>query len=304
MSPTALRDIAAAVQTAPRKSRVAVVAATDAHTVESVVVAQRDGLIEAVLIGDQATMAQRLEELGQNPGDYTLVAATSVGESLAKAVELIHAGEASIMMKGQVETGQFMHAILDRANDLRRSRLLSVAGLYELERYHKLLAVSDQAVNPYPDLDDKRAVTDNAVGLLHTIGIACPKVAILAAVEKVNPAMRETVEADALKQLNRSGQITGCVIDGPLSFDIATMAAAAEVKGYDSEVAGDADLLIVPDLVCGNVLAKALTGLAGAITAGIVVGAAVPVVLVPRSAEASDKYYSLALAALTALERA
>jgi phosphotransacetylase len=135
---------------------------------------------------------------------------------------------------------------------------------------------------------------------LRAFGVENPKVAILAAIEKVNPKMKETVDADALKQMNACGEIDGCVVDGPLSFDIATSREAAEIKGYESEVAGDADLLIVPDLVCGNVLVKALTGIAGAMTAGMVVGAKVPIVLTPRSAEASDKYYSIALAAYTA----
>ncbi|MDR0849540.1 MAG: hypothetical protein LBN10_10990 [Propionibacteriaceae bacterium] len=293
-------DIARTVQAAPRKARVAIVSANDRHTVESAVLGQKDGLIEAILIGDDTSIRSHLDELGESPSDYTIVTAEGNEDALAQAVAMVHSGDATILMKGQLETGDFMRAILDRANDLRRSPVLSVAGLYAVERYHKLIAVSDQAINTYPDLDQKAAITRNAVTLLHAIGVERPKVAILAAVEKVNPKMKETVDADALKQMNVAGEIAGCVIDGPLSFDIATMPEAAQVKGYASEVAGDADLLIVPDLVCGNVLVKALTGFAGALTAGTVLGAVVPVVLVPRSAEASDKYYSLALAALRA----
>jgi len=294
------KDIADAVISNPKKRRVAVAAANDSHTIESAVTGQRDGLVQAILIGDESKIRGHLEVLGQDPKDFEIVNAVETAEALDAAVKLIHSGGANILMKGQLETGDFMRAILKRENNLRKSNLLSVAGFYELERYHKLIAVSDQAINTYPDLDGKRAITENAVGLLHSVGIENPKVAILAAVEKLNPKMRETVDADALKQMNLKGEITGCVIDGPLSFDIATMKEAARVKGYESEVAGDADLLIVPDLVCGNVLVKALTGFAGATTAGTVLGAAVPVVLTPRSAEASDKYYSLALAALSA----
>jgi phosphotransacetylase len=297
-------DLARAVQARPVKPRVAIVAANDAHTVESAVLGQRDGLIEAVLIGDDAKIRGHLEALGQDQAGYAIVPAASTEACLAEAVALVQAGAATVLMKGQLETGDMMRAILARENNLRRSPVLSVAGLYECERYPKLIALTDQAINTYPGLDEKKAILENAVGLLHGLGLARPKVAVLAAVEKVNPKMRETVDAAALKEMNQAGQITGCVVDGPLSFDLATLKEAATVKGYASEVAGDADLLIAPDLVCGNVLAKALTGFAGALTAGTVLGAAVPVVLVPRSAEASDKYYSLALAALTAAPRA
>jgi phosphotransacetylase len=300
MSIQSFKELAEAVIANETKSRIAVVAADDVHTVEAVTIAQKDGLIEAILIGDKAAIISQLEKLSLDPADFSILATQDTEESLREAVSLIQTGDANVLMKGHLETGDFMRAILNRDNDLRASELLSVAGFYELERYHKLLAVSDQAINTYPDLQGKKSILNNAVGLLHAFGIENPKVAVLAAVEKLNPKMKETVDADALKTLNLEGEITGCIVDGPLSFDIATSAEAAQIKGYESAVAGDADLLIVPDLVCGNVLVKALTGFAGATTAGTVVGAKVPVVLTPRSAEASDKYYSIALAAYTA----
>ncbi|MDR1088150.1 MAG: hypothetical protein LBL23_02595 [Coriobacteriales bacterium] len=293
-------ELADAVRANEKKSRIAVVAADDLHTVEAVANAQNEGLVEALLIGDALLIEQRLDELNEDSEDFTIIDTASNDESLARAVEIINADEANVLMKGHLETGDFMRMILNRDNNLRRGSLLSVAGFYELERYHKLLAVTDQAINTYPDLDGKKAILENAVGLLQAFGIASPKVAVLAAVEKLNPKMKETVDADALRQMNEEGEITGCVVDGPLSLDIATSREAAEIKGYVSEVAGDADLLLVPDLVCGNVFVKALTGFAGATTAGTVVGAKVPVVLTPRSAEASDKFYSIALAAYTA----
>jgi len=283
-----------------KKSRIAVVAADDSHTVEAVTNAQKEGLVEALFIGKQALIEERLDELNENKSDYTIIDAPSIEESLARAVELIQAGQANVLMKGHLETGDFMRAILNKENNLRKGFLLSVAGFYEVKSYHKLFALTDQAINTYPDLDGKKGILENAVDLLHAFGIANPKVAVLAAVEKLNPKMKETVDADALAQMNRRGEISGCIVDGPLSLDIATSREAAEIKGYTSEVAGDADLLLVPDLVCGNVFAKALTGFAGATTAGTVLGAKVPVVLTPRSAEASDKFYSIALAAYTA----
>jgi phosphotransacetylase len=301
MTIRSFKELAAAVRSREKKSRVAVVCADDVHTVEAVADAQKAGLVEAVLIGDGTLIRQRLEDQGADVADYQIVDAASVGASLASAVELIHTQAADVLMKGHLETGDFMRAILDKHNNLRQGKLLSVAGLYEMKKYHKLLAISDQAINTYPNLDDKRAILENAVGLLHAFGIERPKVAVLAAVEKLNPKMREAVDADALRTMNLEGAIDGCVVDGPLSLDIATDKGAAAIKGYESEVAGDADLLIVPDLVCGNVFVKALTGFAGATTAGTVVGAKVPVVLTPRSAEPSDKFFSIALAAYTTL---
>jgi phosphotransacetylase len=294
------KELAEVVRAQEKKSRIAVVAADDTHTVEAVVNAQSEGLIEAILIGDERLIAERLSAQGVDERDYRVVGVTSVEAGLAKAVGMIHSGEANVLMKGHLETGDFMRAILNRDNDLRKGSLLSVAGFYEVDSYHKLFAVSDQAINTYPDLEAKMAILENAVGLLRAFGIERPKVAVLAAVEKLNLKMKETVDADALKTMNQKGVIAGCVVDGPLSLDIATDKEAARIKNYESEVAGDADLLLVPDLVCGNVFVKALTGFAGAMTAGTVVGAKVPVVLTPRSAEASDKFYSIALAAYTA----
>jgi phosphotransacetylase len=293
-------ELADVVRAQEKKSRIAVVAADDTHTVEAVTNAQNEGIVEAVLVGEEGLIKQRLAELGCDEKDYHIVDAPTIPESLAKAVELVHSGDANVLMKGHLETGDFMRAILNKDNDLRKGSLLSVAGFYEVASYHKLFVLTDQAINTYPDLDAKRSILENAVGLMHAFGVELPKVAVLAAIEKLNPKMKETVDADALKTMNKEGEITGCIVDGPLSLDIATSREAAEIKGYVSEVAGDADLLLVPDLVCGNVFAKSLTGFAGATTAGTVVGAKVPVVLTPRSAEASDKFYSIALAALTA----
>jgi phosphotransacetylase len=293
-------ELADNVRAIEKKSRIAVVAADDVHTVEAVVNAQKEGLVEALLIGERSLIEQRLDELGAGKDDYEIIDAPSIEESLAQAVEQIHAGRANVLMKGHLETGDFMRAILKKENNLRKGSLLSVAGFYELEKYHKLFVVTDQAINTYPDIEGKKAILENAVDLLHAFGTENPKVAVLAAVEKVNPKMKETVDADALRQMNQKGEIVGCVVDGPLSLDIATSYEAARIKGYESDVAGDADLLLVPDLVCGNVFVKALTGFAGATTAGTVVGARIPVVLTPRSAEASDKFYSIALAAYTA----
>lgn len=293
-------DLKASVQAMDTKSVVAVVCAHDEHTLDAIVTAQKDGIISSVLIGIEDKIKEILKELGEDPANYEIIPSDDVDESLKIAVDLIHSGKANVMMKGKLETAQIMRAVLKKENDLRKGGLISVTGFFEIPGVDKLIAVSDMAVNTYPDLDGKKHILENAVHVMHALGIENPKVAVLAAVEKVNPKMPETVDADALKQMNISGEITGCTVEGPISFDIATSKEAAEIKGFNGAIKGDADLLLVPDIVSGNILAKCLTGFAHAITAGVVVGAKIPIILVPRSAAATDKYYSIALAAYTA----
>jgi phosphotransacetylase len=297
---TKFEQLVAELQSQKAKTRIVAAAANDSHTIEAVVQARRAGLLEAAFVGDLQIITTILSGLGEDASDYMIVAAGSSEDCMDAALGLVHSGEADVLMKGKLETADFMRGVLSKNNGLRTGAMLSVIGLFELPGYHKLLAVSDQAVNTYPDLNAKKDILLNAVHLLHAIGIVQPKVAVLAAIEKVNPKMPETVDAEALKAMWQEGEISGCIVDGPLSFDIATSAEAAEIKGYSSQVAGDADLLLVPDIVCGNVISKALTGFAGAITAGCVMGAKVPLVLTPRSAGADDKFYSIALAAYVA----
>lgn len=300
MKINSFRDLVAAAQAMEKKSRVAVVAAHDEHTLGSVIQAQRDGLIDPVFIGDTVGIRDILKNMDIPSDTFELVPAGTAEECMEQAVSLIESGRANILMKGKLETGEIMRAVLDKKNNLRTGRLISLMGLYELSAYHKLFAVSDQGMNTYPDLNGKKDILLNAVHVLHALGVTEPKVAVLAAIEKVNPKMPESLDGNALKEMNRSGEITGCVVEGPISFDLATSRDAAINKNYSSPVAGDADLLLVPDIVSGNILVKCLTGMAGAQTAGLVVGAKVPIILTSRSAEASDKYYSIALAAYAA----
>ncbi|HWS43119.1 MAG TPA: bifunctional enoyl-CoA hydratase/phosphate acetyltransferase [Pseudoflavonifractor sp.] len=300
MKINSFRDLVAAVQAMEIKSRVVVAAAHDDHTLESLIQAQRDGLVKPILVGDEEKIREILAAKQADSAAFEIVPAGSVEECLDKSVALIHQGKANILMKGKLETGQIMKAIIDKKNDLKRGGLISLMGFYTLPAYHKLFAVSDMGMNTYPDLEGKRHIIENAVHVLHALGVEKPKVAVLSAVEKVNPKMPDAVDGGKLKELCESGELAGCVVEGPISFDLATCREAAVIKNYTSPVAGDADLLVVPDIVCGNVLVKCLTGLAGAKTAGLVVGAKVPVILTSRSAEASDKYYSIALAAYTA----
>ncbi|MBQ4040869.1 MAG: bifunctional enoyl-CoA hydratase/phosphate acetyltransferase [Oscillospiraceae bacterium] len=294
------KELAAAASAMPVKTVVAVVEAHDNHTLEAVIEAKKDGIIEGMLIGNEEKIKEILTANGADPADYQIIGTNALEESLQVAVENINAGKATAIMKGKLETGQFMKAIVNKQNGLLSGGLLSLVGLYEHANYHKLLAVTDQGLNTYPDLNGKKNLIINAVGLLKKLGVEEPKVAVLAAVEKVNPKMPESVDGAELKKMNQEGEITGCIVEGPISFDLAVKQGAAAIKGYESPVAGDADVLVVPDIAAGNILVKCMTDYAGAMTAGTILGAKVPVIVTSRSAEASDKYYSIALAAYAA----
>lgn len=300
MAIKSFKELAAAASAMPKKTVVAVVEAHDNHTLEAVIEAKKDGIIEGMLIGNEEKIREILTANGADPADYQIIGTNALEESLQVAVENINAGKATAIMKGKLETGQFMKAIVKKDNGLLAGGLLSLVGLYEHANYHKLLAVTDQGLNTYPDLNGKKNLIINAVGLLKKLGVEEPKVAVLAAVEKVNPKMPESVDGAELKKMNQEGEIAGCIVEGPISFDLAVKQGAAAIKGYESPVAGDADILVVPDIAAGNILVKCMTDYAGAMTAGTILGAKVPVIVTSRSAEASDKYYSIALAAYAA----
>ena len=303
MKITCFKDLADEAKKMEKKALIAVVEAHDEHTLESIINAAKDGLMIPMLIGDNEKICGMLNKFGADHSDFDIIPSAGAEESLKCAVESVNSGKATAIMKGKLESGDFLKAIVNKENGLLVGGKLSVAGFFSPPQYHKILAVSDMGLNTYPDVEGKRSIINNAVGMLNTLGLSKPKVAVLASVEKLNPKMPDTVDADALKQMNVRGEITNCIVEGPISFDLATSAESAGIKGYDSPVAGDADLLIVPDIVSGNILAKCLTGMAGAQTAGTVLGAKIPVILTSRSAEASDKYYSIALAACIAAGR-
>jgi phosphotransacetylase len=298
-------DMVFALQQNNKKTAVAIVEAQDEHTIDAIVQAAKNNLISPILIGREQEISALLVEHG-GAENARIIGTANSEESLKTAAALIEQGKAGAIMKGKLETGDFMKGILNKEYNLvspsqeGQGGRLSLIGFYQMRQYHKLFAVSDVGLNTYPDVSLKKDILLNAVKALHAIGVENPKVAVMAAVEKLNPKMPDAVDGDALKQMNQKGEISGCIVEGPISFDLAMFKDAARIKGYRSEVAGDADLLIMPDIVSGNVLVKCLTGFAGATTAGMVVGARVPVILTSRTAEASDKYYSIALAAYTA----
>lgn len=286
-----LKDMLRAV---PVKRRVAVTPAQDEHTLEAVCHAWRDGMVEPVLIGDEPAIREILDKLGISPEEMTIIDVNDPIESIQKAADMARAGEVDCIMKGKTETGALMKVLVNKEHGIRKSNTMSLVGFMESPYYHKVFAITDPALLTYPTKEQKKAAIANAVGAFHALGVEQPKVAVLAAVEKVNPKMKESVEAAEIK----AEGVEGCIIEGPISYDLAMDPEAASIKGYESPVAGDADLLVVPDLVSGNIAAKTITVVGGGRTGGVVLGAQVPVLLVSRAASADDKYMSIVLAAL------
>lgn len=276
---------------------VAVVAAADEHTLEAVFRARKNRIVSPILIGDREKILEVLKIMGEEPKDIEIVHVLGDQEAACEAVSLVHRGKADFLMKGKIQTADMLHAVVNKDTGLRTGRVMSIIVLHELPGYHKLLAITDGGMMMYPTLDEKKQIIQNAVDTFHSLGIKEPKVAVLAAVEVVNPKMPETVDAAALKQMNLDGKLTGCIIEGPISYDLAMSRASAEIKCFHSPVTGDADILMVPNITVGNILGKALVVSAGAKMAGFIVGAQVPIVLTSRGSSSEEKYLSLVLSA-------
>ena len=278
----------------PVKRKVAVVPAQDEHTLEAISHAYRDGMVEPVLIGDEPKIREILAQIGTDADKMTIIHVEDPTEAIQKAADMARDGEVDCIMKGKTETGALMKVLVNRERGIRKNDTMSLLAFMESPNYHKVFAITDVGLLTYPSKDQKKAAIQNAVEAFHALGVEQPKVAILAAVEKVNPKMKETVEAAEIKEEG----VEGCIIEGPISYDLAMDPASAPIKGYVSPVAGDADLLVVPDIVSGNIAAKTITVIGGGRTSGVVLGAKVPVLLVSRAASADDKYMSIVIAAL------
>ena len=279
--------------------RVAVVDAAQGLVIETLREANALGIVEPRLIGVPEAVERACRDLGWPTHDEWVVPAPSDPAAAAKAVEMVRNGEADAVMKGNIHSDAFMHALLDKEHGLRLpGRRVSHVFVAEVSSHPKLLGITDAAINIAPDLNAKAQILQNAVELFQLLGIETPKVAVLSAVETVNPAIGSTLDAACLTLMARRGQIAGALVDGPLAFDNAISAAAAKEKGIASEVAGHADIVVVPDLVSGNILAKNLEYLAGAVAAGVVVGLAAPVVLSSRADPPAARLAGLALASL------
>lgn len=290
------RLIAATHELAP--IRTAVAHPCDALSLAGALDAAARGMIEPILVGPRAKIAAAAEAAGLSLDGIDIRDAPHSHAAAAAAVALACAGEVEAIMKGSLHSDELMNAAVDAASGLRTERRMSHVYALDVPTYPKPLLITDAAINIHPDLAAKRDIVQNAIDLAHALGVARPKVAILSAVETVNPSIASTLDAAALCKMADRGQITGGLIDGPLAFDNAVSAAAAKTKGIVSEVAGDADILVAPDLESGNMIAKQLIYLAGADAAGIVLGARVPIILTSRSDGPMSRLASCALAQL------
>lgn len=280
------------------KQRIAVAAAEDEPVLKSIKAAMGNEIITPVLVGDKAEIEKIAQSIDFNLDGVEIIHnEKGANESAKIAVSLVKKGEADVLMKGFVSTGALLKAVLDKENGLRKGSVLSHVAFFESPYYHKLLCVTDVAMNIAPDFDTKVHILNNAVEACHKIGISCPKVAVIAAVEVVNPKMEATVHAAMLKTMSDRKQLKGCIVDGPLAIDNAVDKHAAEHKGIVSDVAGDCDVILVPQIEAGNMFYKALNFLGGATTAAVIMGAAVPIVLTSRSDTEASKMLSIALAA-------
>lgn len=281
-----------------KKKTLSVAVAQDKEVLNAVLKAVELGIVDAVLVGDEAEIRKIADDDNLDLSNVKIIDEKDKFKAAAKAVELVSNGTANYIMKGMIGTADLLRAVLNKDAGLRGAGLLSHVMIYGLKNYSKLLFLTDGGMVPYPDLNEKVGILENAVKIAHALNIKNPKVAPICAVEIVNPAMTATVDAAALTAMNRRGQLKGCIVDGPLALDNAISKQAAEHKGIISPVAGDADILLVPNIESGNFLGKALTYFADAESAGIIVGAKCPIVLVSRADSAASKLYSIALGSI------
>ena len=283
------------------KKKVSIAVAQDDEVLLAVKAAKERGIADSILVGDADLIKPIAQEIGMNLEDYEVVDVKDPIEASLAAVKLVHDGKADMYMKGLIDTKDFLRSVLDKEVGLRSGRPLSHVCVFEMEGVDHLLFLSDVAFVPYPTLEDKANIIRNTVEICQACGIDNPKVAPLAAVEVVNPKMPETVEADELRQMNERGEITDCIVDGPLSMDLATCPEAAKHKGATGrKIVGDADVLLAPDIHAGNILYKTLVHFANTKIGNLLTGTAAPVVLTSRSDSFEVKVNSLALGALVA----
>lgn len=277
--------------------RLVLAAAQDHNSLASVLMAAKDGFIEPVLVGDKEAIHNIAAE---NSFDLTGVRVVHEPDSemaIEIAVRMVRSNQADILMKGKVGTSNLLKGVLNKEWGLRSGSLLSHFAIFEVAAYHKLIAVTDVAMNIAPNLQDKIAIVNNSVACLNKLGVDMPKVAVLGAVEMVSENMQATLDAALLSKMNQRDQIRNCLIDGPLAFDNAISLESARHKGIRSDVAGDTDLLLMPDIEVGNVLYKSLVFFAHAGVAAVILGATAPIVLTSRSDSDQAKYDSIVLAA-------
>lgn len=295
-------DLLAKVKSGQIK-KVAVAVAQDEPVLEAVKAAQEQGIANAILVGDEKAIKEVADKIGMDLTKFELIHEPNDLKAALKAVELASKGEADMVMKGLVDTANFLRAVLNKEVGLRTGKLMSHVAVFDIKGFDRLIFLTDAAFNMYPDLKAKIDMLNNAVGVAHAVGIEIPKVAPVCAVEVVNQDMPATVDASILSKMSERGQIKGCIVDGPLALDNALSEEAAKHKKVGGPVAGKADILLLHNIDVANVMYKTLTYTSDSRNGGILVGTSVPVILTSRADSFETKMYSIALAALVAADK-
>ena len=277
------------------KKVIALACAADGASLEALRDASHELGVDYLLIGDVDDVLEAAGKANFDIARKKIVQADDEAIAAEIAVSLVREGRADILMKGKMQTSALLKAVVDKEKGIRTGGLMSHLAVLECSAYHKLMYITDGGMVTRPDLEQKRAILQNSVDFLRQMCYDAPKAAVLAAVEAVNLKMQETVDAAALAEANGVGEIMNCIVEGPLSFDLAISAESAKTKGFQSRVAGDADIFLLPDIAAGNILAKALIYLAGAKMAGCILGAKAPIIVVSRGAGAEEKMLSILL---------
>ncbi|MCA1741096.1 MAG: phosphate butyryltransferase [Bacteroidales bacterium] len=298
---TSLGQMADAVRSAGKKQRIAVAWAQDPNTVGSLFRAVSEGFAEALMIGNRDQIINTCRETGADPDSFTIIDAVNEKEAAELAVSLTRSGEADIVMKGLVGTDKFLRAVMDREKGLLPPKaVMSYVCAVEIPAYHKLLFITDTAVIPFPDLDQKVAMAEYAIAMARKFGIARPSVALIGASEKVSSHFPSTLDYSVMCKMAERGQISSCIMDGPVDLFLACDPASVKIKGVDTPLAGNADILLFPSLEACNPFYKGLMLFGGGELAGMICGTSKPVVLMSRSESELSKYYCVALACLMA----
>lgn len=281
----------------PSMKRMAVAAAGEEHTLEAVLHARSEGVARPILVGDTKEIERILKKLGEEVPAEDIYSANEPSEAARLAVSLVREGKADFLMKGYLDTGVILKAVVDKENGLGKGEVMSHFTMFDIPTYHKILVPVDGGMVTYPTLEQKKAIIMNTVSTLRDMGYDCPKVGVLACVEKVNPKMPETIEAAELARMNKDGEIADCIVEGPISYDCAVDAEIAKMKGYESQIAGDVDVLVAPNIHAGNIMGKMLACTCKAKMAGFIVGAKCPIVLTSRGSSAEEKFLSIVVSA-------
>ena len=300
MALTSMQDFLEIVKNKNVVKSVAVPGAADDHVLEAVFEAEEMGLINAILIDKADEVKKVLTDLGKDPENYEIINAETPEACGRIAVELVKEGRANVILKGLLETKDVLKPVVNKETGIGLGGVMSIVAFTELPAYHKLLVVTDGGMMTYPTVEQKAGIIKNAVDCYKKLGIENPKIACVAAVEKVNPKMPETVDAAELKKMNEEGIIADCIVEGPISLDLAVNADSAKRKKYESPVAGDADVILVPNIQVGNVAHKSMLQFGNGKMAGVVVGAKCPIIINSRGSSAEEKFDSLLLACAVA----